>query len=54
MTVRRIISYGLIAGLRIDEMMPLSPGMVCDLYIYRLQYDDVEHGIKRKKQQIYD
>lgn len=37
-----------------DEMRHLSPGLVCDLYVYRLRYDDAEHGIKRKKDRIYD
>ena len=28
----------------------MSPGEICDLYMYRQKYDDVEHGIKRKKE----
>lgn len=32
----------------------MSPGLVCDLYIYRLRYDDIQHGIKRRKETIYD
>lgn len=49
-----LIHYGLVAGLRLPEIGPLSPGMICDLYIMRLRYDDAEHGIKRKKERIYD
>lgn len=32
----------------------MAPGMICDLYIYRMRYDDVQHGIRRKKPAIYD
>ena len=48
------MSYGLVAGLRLGDMGPLAPGLICDLYIYRLRYDDMEHGIRRQKEQIYD
>lgn len=49
------MNYGLIAGLRWDEMRKLSPGLICDLYIYRLRYDDMEHGIRRQKERrCYD
>ena len=30
-------------------MGPLAPGLVCDLYAYRMRYDDEQHGIKRKE-----
>lgn len=48
------MSYGLIAGLRMREMGPMAPGLICDLYVYRIRYDDMEHGITRKTEQIYD
>lgn len=48
------MSYGLVAGLRWSEMGAMAPGLICDLYVYRLRYDDMEHGIRREKQQIYD
>ena len=35
-------------------MGPLAPGLICDFYVYRVRYDDMEHGIKRQKEQIYD
>ena len=54
MTWRKIISYGLIAGLRVEEMGPLPPGMILDLFIYRRDYDDAEHGITREAPKIYD
>ena len=44
-----IVSFGLIAGLKLPEMGKLTPGFVCDLYIYRQRYDDQEHGIKRTR-----
>ena len=54
LTYRRMIFMGLAAGLTLDEMGPLAPGLVCDLYAYRMRYDDEQHGIKRKKREIYD
>lgn len=49
-----LMSYGLVAGLRWGEMAHLSPGLICDLYVYRLRYDDMEHGIRREREKIYD
>ena len=48
------MAYGLTAGLRWPEIGSLAPGLICDLYVYRLRYDDMEHGIRRQKEQIYD
>ncbi len=32
-----------------------TPGLICDLYIYRQRYDDDQHKITRKKaDQYYD
>ena len=36
------------------EMRGMYPGMICDLYIYRMRYDDNQHGIQRQKPKIYD
>ena len=48
MTARKLIGYGLIAGLTYDEIMRCQPGAVLDWYIMRMRYDDQQHGIKRK------
>ena len=32
----------------------MPPGLIIDLYVMRLKYDDMEHGIRRKKPVIYD
>jgi hypothetical protein len=32
----------------------MKPGLLCDLYIMRLRYDDEEHGIRRKQEKIFD
>lgn len=48
MTARKLIGYGLIAGLSYDEIMRCLPGAVLDWYIMRMRYDDQQHGIKRK------
>lgn len=37
-----------------SEMGPMTPGLIIDLYLMRLQYDDMQHGIRRKKEMIYD
>ena len=39
MTYLRVVSYGLIAGLRRDEIDRARPGEVLDLYMYRADYD---------------
>lgn len=39
MTYRRVVSFGLIAGLRIREINRMKPGEVMDLYRYRADYD---------------
>lgn len=39
LTYRRILSCGLIAGLRTEEINRMKPGMVLDLYGYRQMYD---------------
>ena len=66
LTWRQVVTYGLIAGLRIDEMQSLiaglqidemqsmAPGLVLDLFSYRRMYDDEQHRIQRKKEEIYD
>jgi len=43
-----VVSWGLTAGLSLDEIHRLRPGQVMDLFIYRRNYDDIQHGIKRE------
>ena len=43
-----MVSWGLTAGLRLDEIHRMRPGAVMDLFIYRRNYDDIQHGIMRK------
>ena len=40
MTYRRVVSYGLIAGLRREEIDRMRPGDILDLYYYRSVYDN--------------
>ena len=54
MTWRKVISYGLIAGLQVQDMWDMAPGLILDLYVYRRNYDDMENGIQRKEDVIYD
>ena len=54
MTWRKILGYGLIAGLQTREMYDMMPGLILDLYICRRNYDDMEHGIQRREERIYD
>lgn len=44
MTYRRVVSCGLIAGLRVDEINRMRPGEVMDLYVYRMKYDGMFSG----------
>lgn len=50
MTARKYISYGLIAGLTLEEILGSAPGFVADMYIMRRKYDDEQHGIKRSSE----
>lgn len=43
-----MLAYGLIAGLGLGDMDKMPPGLICDLFVYRQMYDDVEHGVKRR------
>ena len=43
-----LIGYGLIAGLTLEETMESAPGFVVDMYVMKRNYDDEQHGIKRK------
>ena len=43
-----VVSWGLIAGLTLPEINRMRPGVVMDLFLYRRQYDDVQHGIMRE------
>lgn len=45
-----MLSYGLVAGLSPGECESMAPGLILDLYVYRMQYDDMEHGVQRKKE----
>lgn len=47
MTYLMVVSWGLIAGLRLEEINRMRPGAVMDLYIYRRNYDDIQHGVTR-------
>ena len=44
MTYRRVVSCGLIAGLRMEEINRMRPGEVMDLYAYRMKYDEMICG----------
>ena len=35
-------------------MQTMPPGLVLDMYIYHRSYDDMEHGIRRAAEPIYD
>jgi len=43
-----VVSWGLIAGLQLEQINRMRPGEVMDLFIYRRNYDDVQHRIMRK------
>ena len=48
MTYLMVVSWGLIAGLSMPEVNRMRPGAVLDLYLYRRQYDDIQHGVVRE------
>lgn len=52
MTYRTVTSWGLIAGVSIADQRRMTPGMLCDLYVLRRRYDDEQHGIRRKSDDV--
>ena len=46
MTYRKLLSWGLIAGLSFNDMRGMAPGLVLDLYIRRREYDYTLNGIQ--------
>ena len=48
MTYRKVIGYGLIAGLAYPDMQDMTPGEVIDYFIFRRSYDDARLGIRRE------
>ena len=48
LTWRRVTAWGLIAGLSVTDQREMIPGMVLDIYLCRQDYDDEQHGIRRK------
>ena len=38
----------LIVNMVMEEIHKMRPGAVMDLYIYRRNYDDIQHGIRRE------
>ena len=45
--MREYYGFGLAAGLTYTEMRRLSPGFILDVYCYKRDYDDEQHGITR-------
>ena len=43
-----VVSWGLIAGLSLQEIHRMRPGQVMDLFVFRRNYDDQQHGITRE------
>ena len=41
-----MVSYGLIAGLRREEIDRMKPGEILTLYLYRRKYDQETGGIR--------
>lgn len=50
MRARRCLSCALIAGLSYREAMAAAPGMIFDLFFMKRRYDDVLHGVRRKRE----
>ena len=42
-----VVSWGLVAGLRMEEIHKMRLGAVMDLFVYRRNYDDQQHGVRR-------
>lgn len=49
LTYRQAVAYGLIAGMTYTEIQAQEPGFVIDQFLYRQEYDDAQHQIKRNQ-----
>lgn len=45
---RTASAWGLIAGISLTEQRDMAPGVVMDMFLTRRDYDDQQHGIRRK------
>jgi hypothetical protein len=54
LTVRLLLSWGLVAGLSMTETLAAEPGEVVDLFVYRRRYDDEQHRIRREVERCAD
>lgn len=45
----RLLHMGLMAGLTEEQAWMTNPGRIADLYLWKRDYDDEQHGIKRIK-----
>ena len=43
-----VVSWGLTAGLSLNEIHRMRPGAVMDLYLYRRKYDYILHWISEE------
>lgn len=54
MSWRQVTGYGLIAGVSVQDQRRMRPGCLCDLYIQRQRYDDIQHKIRREQRILQD
>lgn len=46
-TCRRLMAMGMFAGLSLQDLDGLTPGETLDLYLYRRDMEDEQHGLTR-------
>lgn len=49
MTPLRLLGMALQAGLTEEQAWSTHPGRIHDLWLWRREYDDEQHGIERKR-----
>lgn len=50
MSARKCLGCALIAGMTMGEGLSSPPGLIFDVYFARRDYDDVMHGIRRRRE----
>jgi hypothetical protein len=49
MTPLRLLAYALQCGLREREAWGTNPGRILDLFLWKRDYDDEQHRLKRER-----
>ena len=46
----RLLGYAMQVGMTEPQAWAANPGRILDLFLWKREYDDEQHGIKRRRQ----